>query len=100
MPVFFTPTTSNYAGQRCEGVNLIVLDRNTLEATELGIELAAALHKLYPSDFKLERMMELLLNQAAFDALNAGQDPRRIAQDWQEKLEEFLKVREKSLLYK
>ena len=44
--------------------------------------------------------MELLLNQAAFDALNAGQDPRRIAQDWQEKLEEFLKVREKSLLYK
>jgi uncharacterized protein YbbC (DUF1343 family) len=100
VPVAFTPSASNYAGQRCEGVNLIVLDRNTLEATELGIELAAALHKLYPADFKLERMMELLVNQSAFDALEAGQDPRRIAGDWEERLEQFRAMREKYLLYK
>jgi uncharacterized protein YbbC (DUF1343 family)/CubicO group peptidase (beta-lactamase class C family) len=100
VPVTFTPSASNYSGQGCEGVNLMVLDRNTLEATELGIELAAALRKLYPSEFKLERMTELLLNQAAIDALNAGQDPRRITQDWQERLQQFLEVREKYLLYK
>jgi len=39
------------------------------------------------------------LNQAAFDALLAGRDPRRIAQDWQEELEKFEVVRKKYLIY-
>jgi uncharacterized protein YbbC (DUF1343 family)/CubicO group peptidase (beta-lactamase class C family) len=100
VPVVFTPSSSNFAGERCEGVNLIVLDRNTLDSPELGVELASALHKLYPNDFKLERMADLLVNQAAFDALEAGEDPRRIAGDWQERLEEFVRLREEYLLYK
>ena len=100
IPVAFTPSTSNYANQRCEGVDLIVLDRTTLEASELGIELAAALYKLYPADFKLEKMTDLLLNQSVFDAIRSGQDPRRIAQDWEERLAQFLTMREKYLLYK
>jgi uncharacterized protein YbbC (DUF1343 family) len=100
VPIDFTPSASNYAGERCEGVNLILLDRNMLEAPELGIELAAALHKLYPNDFKLEKMSDLLVNRSVLDAIGAGEDPRRIAQDWQERLEEFLRVREKYLLYK
>jgi len=100
VPIVFTPSASNYAGERCEGVNLIVLDRNTLESPELGIELASALHKLYPNEFKLERMSDLLVNQSVLDAISAGQDPRRIAEDWQERLEEFVRLREKYLLYK
>jgi len=100
VPMVFTPSSSNYAGERCEGVNLIVLDRNTLESPELGIELASALHKLYPNEFKLERMSDLLVNQAVLDAIGAGEDPRRIAEDWQERLEEFVRLREKYLLYK
>ncbi len=100
VPVTFTPSASSFAGERCEGVNLIVLDRNTLDSPELGIELASALHKLYPNDFKLERMADLLVNQAVFDAIGAGEDPRRIGEDWQEGLEEFVRLREKYLLYK
>jgi len=100
VPVTFTPTTSNYAGKVCEGVNFVVTDRNGFDAPELGIELAAALRKLYPADFKIERMPELLMNQSVYDALVAGQDPRRIAQEWQEGLEKFQKVREKYLIYK
>jgi len=100
VPIVFTPSASNYAGERCEGVNLIVLDRNTLDSPELGIELASALHKLYPNDFKLERMTDLLVNQSVLDAIGAGEDPRRIAEDWQERLEEFVRLREKYLLYK
>jgi uncharacterized protein YbbC (DUF1343 family)/CubicO group peptidase (beta-lactamase class C family) len=99
VPVTFTPTASNYAGQKCEGVNLVLTERNALDGPELGIELAAALRKLYPADFKLERMTELLVNQAAYDGLGAGKDPRRIAQDWQEELEKFELVRKKYLIY-
>ncbi|MBZ5547025.1 MAG: DUF1343 domain-containing protein [Acidobacteriia bacterium] len=100
VPTAFTPSSSNFAGLRCEGVNILVLERNTLDAPELGMELAAALHKLYPDDFKMERMEELLVNQAAFEALGAGQDPRRIAEGWQDRLDEFVRLREKYLLYK
>ena len=100
VPIVFTPTSSNFAGERCEGVNLFVLDRNTLDSPELGIELASALHKLYPNDFKLEKMMDLLNNQSVYDAIQSGEDPRRIAEDWQERLDAFLHMREKYLLYK
>jgi uncharacterized protein YbbC (DUF1343 family) len=99
VPVTFTPTASVYSGLKCEGVNLVLTERNALDAPELGIELAAALRKLYPGDFKMERMTELLVNQAAYDGLVAGEDPRRIAQDWQEKLEKFELVRKKYLIY-
>ncbi len=100
VPIIFTPSSSSFAGERCEGVNLMVLDRNTLDSPELGVELASALHKLYPNDFKLERMADLLVNQAVLEAIGAGEDPRRIAEDWQERLDGFVRLREKYLLYK
>jgi uncharacterized protein YbbC (DUF1343 family) len=99
VPVTFTPASSNYSGQKCEGVNLVLTERNALDAPELGIELAAALRKLYPADYKMERMMELLVNQAAYDGLVSGESPRRIAQDWQEDLEKFETIRKKYLVY-
>jgi len=99
VPVTFTPAASNYADQKCEGVNVVLTERNALDAPELGIELAAALKKLYPTDFKMERMAELLVNQVAFDGLVAGEDPRRIAQDWQEELDKFELLRKKYLIY-
>jgi uncharacterized protein YbbC (DUF1343 family) len=84
VPVTFTPASSNYSGLKCEGVNIVLTERNALDAPELGMEFAGALRKLYPADFKMERMAELLVNQAAYEGLVAGKDPRRIAQDWQE----------------
>ena len=100
VPVTFTPSTSNYSGQKCEGVNIFVVERNALDTGELGIELASALHKLYPAHYHMERMIELLCNQSVYDAIAAGQDPRRIAEDWREPLEKFLQLRQKYLIYK
>jgi uncharacterized protein YbbC (DUF1343 family) len=100
VPTTFTPTASTYNGQACQGVNIVLTDRNGFDAPELGVELAAALRKLYAPDFKIERMSELLVNKATFDALAAGQDPRRIAQEWLEDLEKFQTIRKKYLIYK
>jgi len=100
VPVTFTPSAAVYNGQKCEGVNLVLTERNALDAPELGVELATALQKLYPANFKIGRITELLVNSAAFDGLMAGRDPRRIAQDWQEELQKFQVVRQKYLIYK
>jgi uncharacterized protein YbbC (DUF1343 family)/CubicO group peptidase (beta-lactamase class C family) len=99
VPVTFTPSAAVYSGQQCQGVNILLTERNAVDAPELGLELAAALRKLYATDFKIERMTELLANQTAFEALIAGQDPRRIAQDWQPDLATFQQVRKKYLIY-
>jgi len=100
VPVTFTPNASNYAAEKCAGVNIVVTDRNALDAPELGIELASALHKLYLQQFHMERLIELLVNQAVYDAIAQGQDPRRIAEDWRESLEKFQQLRQKYLIYK
>jgi uncharacterized protein YbbC (DUF1343 family)/CubicO group peptidase (beta-lactamase class C family) len=100
VPANFTPSTSIHAGQECQGVNIIVTERNAFDVPELGIEIAAALHKLYPEQFHLERMIELLLNQSVYSAIAQGQDPRRIADDWREPLEKFQQIRQKYLIYK
>ena len=100
VPLSFTPDSSNYSGQKCEGVNMVVIDRNAFDAPELGLELAAALHTLYPEQFHMERMSNLVLNQSVFDAIAKGQDPRRIAADWQDALDRFQPLRQKYFIYK
>jgi uncharacterized protein YbbC (DUF1343 family) len=100
VPVTFTPVSGPYANQLCKGVNIIVTDRTVLDAPEMGIELAAALKKLYPDNWKIEHMISALSNQQVFDQLAAGEDPRSIAQSWQEDLEKFKEIRQKYLIYK
>jgi len=99
VPVRFTPVAGPYANQLCAGVNLLITRRNGLDSPELGLELASALHRLYPKDFKMERMNDILGNQAVFDAVVRGEDPRRIAEDWRESLAAFQRLREKYLFY-
>ncbi len=100
VPTSFTPNSGTHANETCQGINLVLTDRNALDGPELGVELASALHKLYPSQFQLSRMMDLLLNQAVYDAIDKGEDPRRIADDWRDPLDTFRKLREKYLIYK
>jgi uncharacterized protein YbbC (DUF1343 family)/CubicO group peptidase (beta-lactamase class C family) len=100
VPVNFAPGASTYAGQKCPGINIVVVERNAFDAPELGIELASALHKLYPEQFHMERMIDLLVNQSVYDAIAKGQDARRIAEDWREPLDKFQQLRQKYLIYK
>jgi uncharacterized protein YbbC (DUF1343 family) len=100
LPMNFTPSENRYAGQKCGGVNMIVLDRNALAGPELGLEFAAALHQLYPEQFHIEEIKDLLVNQGTYDALLRGEDPRRIAEGWREGLQRFEAAREKYLIYK
>ncbi len=100
LPVSFTPSASTHAGQKCQGINIILIERNAFDAPELGMELASALRKLYPEQFQMERMIELLANQSVYDAIAKGENPQRIAEDWREPLETFQQLRQKYLIYK
>jgi uncharacterized protein YbbC (DUF1343 family)/CubicO group peptidase (beta-lactamase class C family) len=99
VPTRFTPTSSNYANQVCHGVNILVTDRNQLDGPELGLELASALLKLYPQQYKVDRLDFLMVHAASFEALKRGDDPRGIADTWRDGVAEFMKMRAKYLLY-
>jgi uncharacterized protein YbbC (DUF1343 family) len=45
-------------------------------------------------------MDDILANQNVLQAISSGEDPRRIEEDWQERLHEFIDLRQKYLLYK
>jgi uncharacterized protein YbbC (DUF1343 family) len=99
VPTEFTPAASVYAKQKCGGVNIIVTDRNSLDAPQVGIEIASALYTLYPQQFETKNLDRLMLNSATMDAISAGEDPRRIWLDWGDEIERFKQLRAKYLLY-
>jgi uncharacterized protein YbbC (DUF1343 family) len=99
VPVEFSPDNSVYAHEKCGGVQIVVTDRNVLDGPELGIEFAAALQSLYPANYKVAAVDNLMVNKASLDAIAAGQDPRRVAEQWIDGLERFQAVRAKYLIY-
>jgi uncharacterized protein YbbC (DUF1343 family) len=98
-PTRFQPETSHLAGAEVDGVRFLITDREAFDASRLGLEIAAALVKLYPGKFSLEVNRRLIGNEATIRALAAGEDPRSIRQQQQDELEEFLHLRAKYLLY-
>ena len=99
LPTSFTPTAGPFARRECFGVSILVTNREELDAPALGLELAAALHKLYPLGYDLAHMSQILANKADVNALQAGEDPNRIVESERDKLEQFMDLRAKYLLY-
>jgi len=81
-PVSFTPQSSNYAGRKCRGVFILVTDRQALQPVRLGIEVAAMLHRLYPTQYGLEKEVNLLGSETALSRILAGEDPAGVVQSW------------------
>lgn len=98
-PVSFIPQSGPYRHQPCEGVRLKVTAREDLDAPGLGVELAAALYRLYPAHFQVDRILTMLGSRETLQAIKNGVDPQIIRQSWQPALEAFRRVRRKYLLY-
>ena len=98
-PTQFTPNAGVYKGERCEGVSLTVTNRGSFRSMLMGLEIIAALHKLYPQNFDIAKTIELLGSKSTVDALERGDDPRRIVADWSSNLDKFRATRQKYLIY-
>jgi uncharacterized protein YbbC (DUF1343 family)/CubicO group peptidase (beta-lactamase class C family) len=98
--VRFTPTSSKYAGQECQGVFLIVTDRNALHPVRLGLEIASALNKLYPSQYQLDAAARLFGSRETLAKIKLGEDPAAIAASWNAGEAKWRLLRSKYLLYR
>ena len=99
-PVSFTPAAgAKLGGEACHGVFMIVTDRDRLRPVRAGLEIAAALAKMYGPQFKLEDAGSLFGSAATLSKVRAGEDPASIAASWSADEAKWRLLRAKYLLY-
>jgi uncharacterized protein YbbC (DUF1343 family)/CubicO group peptidase (beta-lactamase class C family) len=99
-PVAFTPASSKFANEVCEGVFMVVTNRAILQPVRIGLEVAAALWKLHGDAYRMENTDRLLGSTALLERVKAGEDPARVAASWSAAEAHWRLLRAKYLLYK
>ncbi|MEP6920804.1 MAG: exo-beta-N-acetylmuramidase NamZ domain-containing protein [bacterium] len=99
VPLQFTPNGSVFKDELCNGVNVIITDRDRFRPVFNGLEIAAALRKLYPSQWKVDDYARLLVNADTLQRLKRGDTAADIARSWDVQLEEFKHKRASVLIY-
>jgi uncharacterized protein YbbC (DUF1343 family) len=84
---------------KTEGVRFVITDRDQFDSIRLGLEVAYALHKLYPGKIDFELSKQLIGNRKMIDALKAGDDPRVIEQGLMNDIVSYINRRRPFLLY-
>jgi uncharacterized protein YbbC (DUF1343 family) len=100
VPVRFTPKSSVFKDEECNGVNIIVTDRARFHPVQAGLEIAVALRRLYPAEWKVDDYRRLLVNAETLEAVKRADEPEAIMRLWSGGLSEFRRARARALLYK
>jgi uncharacterized protein YbbC (DUF1343 family) len=96
----FVTVSGLYAGQRCGGVAIRILDRFTVRSMLVGLEIAAVLQKLYPKEFDAAKLLFLVGNAETIAELQKGIAVHEIVTGWAAPLSEFEARRRRYFIYK
>ncbi len=98
-PTQFRPNSSNFAGKAINGVRFVVIDRDSFDSTRLGIELAAALQRLFPGHIDFDKCKYLIGSHEIIADLKAGRDASFVWSKAQRQAAEFAQRRTRFLIY-
>jgi uncharacterized protein YbbC (DUF1343 family) len=110
VPTYFRPQFQKHKGKVCGGVELLVTDGNALPSYRVGVELLAAIHRLWPEQFAWrEAPYEFIIDRPAIDLLTGGTECREAIESgkgledwlagWKAHEEAFREERREILLY-
>ena len=99
VPITFTPTSSKFAKQPCQGCYITVTDRTVVEPVRSGLTIAHTLRHLFGEKFEIAGVNKLMRNAATQKLLSEGEDPKVIEKSWRGSLDSFKAIREKYLMY-
>jgi uncharacterized protein YbbC (DUF1343 family) len=99
-PVRFTPTVSNYAKEECQGVFMVVTDRQALRPVRVGAEIAWTLGRLHGAKYELEAAARLFGWPEGLARLRAGDDPAAATSSWSAAEARWRLLRAKYLIYR
>jgi len=88
-----------FHGKTIDAVRIEVTDRRALDSPEMGVEIVSVLHRMYPAQFDVEKTLRLIGSRSTVEAIERGEDPRRIAEGWSPNLAEYVAARKAFLLY-
>jgi uncharacterized protein YbbC (DUF1343 family) len=100
IPVEFTPESSKFEGQLCQGVNMAITERIHFEPLQIGFALATTLRRLYPDSWETKSFNRLLANRVCFEAVVAGKSLTQVMDLSREGVSDYLRRRESFLLYR
>jgi uncharacterized protein YbbC (DUF1343 family) len=95
----FTPETATHAGRRCSGVRVEVADRAALNSPAVGLAVAHALQRLYPSELQVDRILGNLGSREVLDAIREGRSLSGVLAEADRQAQSFLPVRARYLIY-
>jgi uncharacterized protein YbbC (DUF1343 family) len=109
-PAVIEPTFHKHAHTSCGGCQIHVLDRRTFVPVETGVALIAAFRASDPDrfawrdppyEYEHEKMpIDILAGSSGLrEQIEAGTAAREIARSWEAAVSEFMKIRERYLLY-
>jgi len=97
--ISFTPTSSKFANELCRGVFIIVTDRDRMRPVRVGLEVASALYRLFPTTFEVDRVGRLF-GADTVRRIRGGEDPGAIATAWSRAESGWRLLRAKYLKYR
>jgi uncharacterized protein YbbC (DUF1343 family) len=99
VPIYFTPEESKNKEEMCGGVHIMIVDREKVHSVMLGLTLISVLHRLYPDEFELDNVVQLLGNAKAMEMLRSGLPPAKVLLAGGSEMEKFMTGRRKALIY-
>jgi len=101
VPVEFTPTTSKFKGEKCRGIEILVVDRNVFDPLLLGMHLACHLARNHREDWEIKRYDGLVGKRrgAQLRARIATKKAEQILAGLKDELIAFRKRRQPFLIY-
>ena len=99
VPIEFMPASSKFKGEKCQGVYVLVTDRQAVRPVVSGLAISWHLKKLFGSAYQDERFVNLLQNRRVYNALKTASDPMQLESMWKDELEQFKSKRAKYLMY-
>jgi uncharacterized protein YbbC (DUF1343 family) len=110
-PAVFEPTFHKHARESCGGCQIHVRDRDTFRPVMTGVSLLAAFRASWgagfawkppPYEYEHDKMpIDILAGSSALrEQIDGGLQAAEIARSWESGVAEFLKVRDRFLLYR
>ena len=102
-PAYFTPSLSVYKDELCEGVQIIVRDKNKFLPVKAAIAVMYTIREMYPDKFKINNYPAELCGLNLLSGTNKLSSMSLSLDDYFKFIEKdekkFLKMREKYLMY-
>ena len=99
VPVRFVPASSKFVNETCNGVNIIVTDRDSFQPLSTGMQLMVSLRAVHNEEWDRKSLNRLLSSRKTVEAIEAGRNVHELESLWAEERRNRLDRRQGFLRY-